>query len=42
MISLAAYVYASITTEDEGFAFLLFLADAFTAAAIVPAVPFAS
>ncbi|WP_168216281.1 hypothetical protein [Halorussus halobius] len=45
VLSLAAYVYASVTTEthrfDEGFAFVLFLADAFTAAAIVPSAPFA-
>ncbi|WP_162224137.1 hypothetical protein [Halorussus salinus] len=40
VLSLAAYVYASVTTEghefDEGFAFVLFLADAIVASAFVP------
>jgi hypothetical protein len=40
VLSLAAYVYASVTTEhhefDEGFAFVLFLADVLIAAAFVP------
>lgn len=42
MISLAAYVYASITTEshefDEGFAVLLFIADLVTASAFSPVI----
>ena len=45
VVSLAAYVHASIRTErhefDGGFALLLFLADSFTAAAFVPDLPFA-
>lgn len=44
VLSLAAYVYASVRTEghdfDGGFAFLLFLADSFIAAAFVPDIPF--
>lgn len=40
VLSLAAYIYASIKTENHefntGFAFLLFLADSFTAAAFGP------
>lgn len=43
VLSLAAYVHASITTDGHefngGFALLLFLADSFTAAAIVPELP---
>lgn len=44
VLSLAAYVYASVRTDGhefvEEFAFLLFLADSFTAAAVFPDVPF--
>lgn len=44
VLSLAAYVYASVRTDRHEFAgefaFLLFLADSFTAAAIFPDVPF--
>jgi len=40
VLSLAAYVHASVTTDghdfDEGFAFVLFLADAIVASAFVP------
>ena len=40
VLSLAAYVYASIRTDDHefdgGFAFVLFVADAFIAAAFGP------
>lgn len=40
VLSLAAYVYASIRTENHtfngGFAFILFLADSFIAAAFGP------
>ena len=40
VVSLAAYVYASVRTEGHefsgAFALLLFLADSFTAAAFVP------
>lgn len=43
VVSLAAYVHASIMTESHefsgGFAVLLFLADSFIASAIVPNVP---
>ncbi|USZ67722.1 hypothetical protein NGM10_13425 [Halorussus salilacus] len=46
VLSLAAYVYASVTTDgnefDEGFDFVLFLADVFTASALVPDAPFVS
>ncbi len=42
MLSLAAYVYASITTDghefDGGFAVLLFFADLFTAGAVSPVI----
>ena len=44
VLSLAAYVYASVRTDDHEFdstfAFVLFLADSFTAAAIVPSASF--
>ncbi len=44
MLSLAAYVHASISTAihefDAWFAFVPSLADSFTAAAIVPSAPF--
>jgi hypothetical protein len=44
VLSLAAYVYASVRTEshefDEGFALVLFFADALIAASVVPTVPF--
>ena len=40
VFSLAAYVYASVRTDNHdfngGFAFFLFLADSFTAAAFGP------
>jgi len=43
VVSLAAYVYGSIRTDghqfDEGFAFLLFLADVVVAGAVVPSAP---
>jgi hypothetical protein len=43
VLSLAAYVYASIRTEDHefsgGFAFVLFVADSFIASAFVPNLP---
>jgi hypothetical protein len=44
VLSLAAYVSASVRTEEHefenGFAFVLFLADSPTAAAFVPDIPF--
>jgi hypothetical protein len=43
VLSLAAYVYASIRTEDHEFdsvfAFVLFVADSFIASAFVPNFP---
>ena len=43
VLSLAAYVYASVTTDDHEFdgtfALALFLADSFVAAAFVPGLP---
>lgn len=43
VLSLAAYVYASVTTPDHefngGFAFQMFVADVVIAAAVVPSPP---
>lgn len=43
VLSLAAYVYASIRTDGHefsgGFAFVLFLADSFIASAFAPTLP---
>lgn len=43
VLSLAAYIHASIRTEDHefsgGFAFILFVADSFIASAFVPTLP---
>ncbi len=43
VLSLAAYVHASIRTEGHdfrgGFAFVLFVADSFVASAFVPNLP---
>lgn len=43
VLSLAAYVYASVTTPDHefngGFAFQMFVADVLIAAAVVPSPP---
>lgn len=43
VLSLAAYVYASVTTPDHefngGFAFQMFVADVLIAAAVIPSPP---